>query len=121
MNRFDRLFWRRLGILARPYWVSEKRVLALTLLAVVLLLSGLIQAAGVVFSYVNRDMMTALADRDGTTFFRKMVLVVIYNLILNWRRWLTERFLDQTFHDRAFYRISSDARIDNPDQRVRRT
>ena len=66
-----------------------------------------------------------------------MVLVVIYNLlaapivaiagyvtgqlILNWRRWLTERFLDQTFHDRAFYRISSDARIDNPDQRVRRT
>jgi putative ATP-binding cassette transporter len=39
-------------------------------------------------------------------------------LILNWRRWLTERFLDQTFHDRAFYRISSDPRIDNPDQRV---
>jgi putative ATP-binding cassette transporter len=63
-----------------------------------------------------------------------MLLVVIYNLlagpvvaiagyvtgqlILHWRRWLTELFLEHTFHDRAFYRISSDANIDNPDQRV---
>ena len=87
MNRFDRLFWRRLWILARPYWVSDKRGLAFTLLAVVLLLSGLIQAAGVVFSYVNRDMMTALADRDGATFFRKLLLVVIYSLLArrSWR------------------------------------
>ena len=134
MNRFDRLFWRRLWLLARPYWVSDKRAQAFTLVAVVLLLNGAIQAAGVIFSYVNRDMMTALADRDGATFFHKMLLVVIYNLlagpivaiagymtgqfILNWRRWLTERFLEHTFHDRAFYRISSDANIDNPDQRV---
>jgi len=61
-------------MLGRPYWVSDQRVPAFTLVAVALLLNGAIQAAGVVFSYVNRDMMTALADRDGTTFFHKMLL-----------------------------------------------
>lgn len=134
MNRFDRLFWARLWALTRPYWVSDRRLAAFGLLTVVLILSVSIQAGGVVFSYVNRDMMTALADRDGPTFFHKMLLLVVYNLlagpvvaiagyvtghlVLHWRRWLTERFLEHTFHDRAFYRISSDASIDNPDQRV---
>jgi putative ATP-binding cassette transporter len=134
MNRFDRLFWSRLWTLTRPYWASDQRFAAFGLLTVALLLSVSIQATSVVFSYVNRDMMTALADRDGPTFFHKMLLVIIYNvvaapvvaiagyvtgqLILHWRRWLTQRFLEHTFHDRAFYRISSDANIDNPDQRV---
>jgi len=61
-------------------------------------------------------------------------VVVIYNLVaapitalggyltgkpmIKWRQWLTERFLDDSFRQRAFYRISSDPLIDNPDQRV---
>jgi putative ATP-binding cassette transporter len=91
MNRFDRLFWSRLWSLTRPYW-------------------------------------------DAPTFIYTMVLVVGYNvvsapvvaivgyvtgkLMINWRQWLTERFLEDSFRDRAFYRISSDASIDNPDQRI---
>jgi putative ATP-binding cassette transporter len=134
MNTFDRLFWTRLGTLARPYWASDQRFVALGLFTFILLLNGALQVANVVFSYVNRDMMTALADRDAPTFFHKMLLLVAYNLaaapiaaitgyvtgqlMLRWRQWLTERFLDQSFHDRAFYRISHDASIDNPDQRV---
>ena len=86
------------------------------------------------FSYVNRDLMTALAEKNAQVFSHKMLLVVIYNvvaapvvaidayvaarLMINWRQWLTEQFLAKSFHDRAFYRISSDASIDNPDQRV---
>jgi len=134
MNRFDRLFWSRLWSLTRPYWVSDQKFAAFGLLALTLLLSGSILAASVVFSYVARDMMTALADRDAPTFIYKMALVVGYNvvsapvvaivgyvtgkLMLNWRQWLTERFLEDSFRDRAFYRISSDASIDNPDQRI---
>jgi putative ATP-binding cassette transporter len=111
MNRFDRPFWTRLWKLTRPYWTLDQRFVAFGLLTVALFLSGSIQAASDVFSYVSRDMMTALADRDGPTFFHKMLLVVICNLvaapivaiagyvtgqlILNWRRWLTERFLNQ--------------------------
>ena len=39
-------------------------------------------------------------------------------LMIAWRRWLTTRFLDDSLRDRIFYRISSDPRIDNPDQRI---
>ena len=134
MSTFDRLFWTRLGTLARPYWVSDQRLVALGLFTGIVLLNGALQVASVVFSYVNRDMMTALADRDAPTFFHKMLLLVAYNLaaapvaaiagyvtgrlMLRWRQWLTERFLEQSFRDRAFYHISHDATIDNPDQRV---
>jgi putative ATP-binding cassette transporter len=134
MNTFDRLFWTRLSALTRPYWASDQARVAFGLLALTLLLNGAIQVGNVVFSYVNRDMMTALADRNAPTFFRQMLLLVLYNvvaapvvafagyvtaqLMLKWRQWLTERFLDQSFRDRAFYRISCDASIDNPDQRI---
>lgn len=134
MNRFDRLFWRRLWKLARPYWVSDQRWVALGLLAITLLLSGSIRGTNVVFSYVNRDLMTALTLRDSTRFYHKMALVAIYSvvaapiaaldgwvigkLMVNWRQWLTEQFLSKSFSDRAFYRISSGTAVDNPDQRI---
>jgi putative ATP-binding cassette transporter len=134
MGRFDRLFWTRLWTLTRPYWSSDQQLVAVGLFAFILLLNGSIQLGNVVFSYVNRDMMTALADRDAATFFRKMLVLLAYNvvaapivavagyvtgqLMLRWRRWLTERLLDDSFRDRAFYRISGDATIDNPDQRI---
>src|SRR5208337_1904074 len=134
MNKFDRLFWRRLWRLAKPYWVSDQRRVAFGLVVLTVFLSGSIKAGNVVFSYVSRDMMTALAEKNAQVFGHTMLLVIIYNvvaapvvaidgyvaakLMLNWRQWMTEQFLEKTFHDRAFYRISSDASIDNPDQRV---
>jgi putative ATP-binding cassette transporter len=134
MNRFDRLFWSRLWRLAKPYWVSDQKFVAYGLLALTILLSGSIKVGNVVFSYVNRDLMTALAERNAPVFSHKILLVIIYNvvaapivaldayvaarLMINWRQWLTEEFLGKSFHDRAFYRISSDPSIDNPDQRV---
>ena len=134
MSRFDRLFWARLWALTRPYWVSDQSFMALGILTLIFLLNGSIQVGNVVFSYVTRDMMTALADRNAPIFFNKMLLLVAYNvvaapiiawagyvtgvLMLRWRQWLTEWFLEHSFRDRAFYRISRDADIDNPDQRV---
>src|SRR5271157_2967782 len=110
MNRFDRLFRRRLWKLAKPYWISDGKWAALGLLTVIILLSALLKGASVVFSYVNRDLMTALSNRDERRFFHKLLLVIIYNLaaapisafggyfvgklMINWRQWLTERFLD---------------------------
>lgn len=134
MNRFDRLFWRRLWKLARPYWGSDQKWIALGLLAVTLLLSGVTKGGSVLVSYLNRDMMTALTDRNAPEFFYKVLLVLIYSvvaapvsaidgyvigkLMIGWRQWLTEQFLARSFQDRAFYRISSDPGIDNPDQRI---
>src|SRR6185369_9383839 len=99
-----------------------------------LLLTGTIKGANVVFSYVNRDMMTALTGGHSTVFFHNALLIVAYSLVaapivatdgyvqgrlmIHWRQWLTERFLDHSLRDRIFYRISSDPSIDNPDQRI---
>jgi len=35
-----------------------------------------------------------------------------------WRKWLTEWFPNKYFSDRAFYELTSNANIDNPDQRI---
>lgn len=134
MNRFDRLFRRRLWKLVKPYWLSNEKWSAFGLLAVLVLISAALKGSSVWFSYVNRDLMTALTDRNERTFFQKFLVVVIYNLMaapitalggyltgklmVKWRQWLTERFLDQSLRQRAFYRISSDPLIDNPDQRI---
>jgi putative ATP-binding cassette transporter len=134
MGGFDRLFWRRLWRIGKPYWTSEQRWVALGLLAATLLLTGSIKIASVVFSYVNRDMMTALTGSNAPVFFHNLLLVVVYSLVsapivavdgwvqgrlmIHWRRSLTAGFLDYGFHDRIFYRIGSDPSIDNPDQRI---
>jgi putative ATP-binding cassette transporter len=134
MNRFDRVFWRRLWSLGRPYWISEHRWVPLGLLALSLCLTGAIKGFNVYFSYVNRDMMTALTERNGSVFFHTALLSVLYSLLsapvmaldgwvqghlmIDWRQWLTERFLERSLRERAFYRISADPGIDNPDQRV---
>lgn len=134
MNGFDRLFRQRLWNLIKPYWASDQKWAALGLAILIILLSAALKGSSVVFSYVNRDLMTALSERDQRTFFNKLLLVAIYNLVaapltalggylsgklmINWRQWLTEHFLDRGFRQRAFYRISSDPRIDNPDQRI---
>ncbi|HXR36232.1 MAG TPA: ABC transporter ATP-binding protein/permease [Candidatus Binataceae bacterium] len=134
MNKFDRIFWKRLAKLVKPYWVSDQKWVAFGLVIVIVLLSALIKGSTVVFSYVNRDLMTALTTRDAPEFYRKLLLVIIYNvmlapaiafggyvsakLMIKWRQWLTEEFLDKSFQDRAFYRISFDTSVDNPDQRI---
>jgi len=134
MNRFDRIFWSRLAKLVKPYWVSDQKWAALGLAIVIVLLSATIKGSTVVFSYVNRDLMTALTTRNVPDFYRNLLLVIIYyamaapavafggyvsaKLMINWRQWLTAAFLDKSFHDRAFYRISLDSSVDNPDQRI---
>lgn len=134
IDGFDRLFWRRLWTIGRPFWVSDQKWVPLGLLAVTLLLTGAIRSTNVVFSYVNRDMMTALTGGSATVFYYNALLIVAYSLVaapivavdgyvqgrlmIRWRQWLTERFLDHSLRDRIFYRISSDPNIDNPDQRI---
>ncbi|MBY0275505.1 ABC transporter ATP-binding protein/permease [Candidatus Binatia bacterium] len=133
-GRFDRVFWRRLWALGRPMWVSDQKWTPLGLLAGSLLLTGSVKCGSIVMSYVNRDMMTALTGGQAPVFFHNVMLIVAYSLVaapitaidgyvqgrlmIYWRQWLTERFLDHGFHDRIFYRISSDPSIDNPDQRI---
>lgn len=53
--------------------------------------------------------------------FTPVLTFFIYtqNLLqLHWRRWLTNRFINQYFNNQAFYKIKLNDKIDNPDQRI---
>lgn len=132
--RFDRVAWRRLFALAKPFFTSEIRWLARGLLVLLALFSVSVSALNVLMSYISRDFMTALSLKEKDEFLKQLYLyllafagvspvVVFYRYTeerfgLLWRRWLSLRMLNQYFSQRAYYKINSYEGIDNPDQRI---
>jgi vitamin B12/bleomycin/antimicrobial peptide transport system ATP-binding/permease protein len=137
-RRFLKAFWA----LTKPYWVSKQRTKGLTLLATVI---GLALAAvwmEVQFNSWNNDFYNTLQNKDQQEFFRQLgmftilaftwIIIVVYQryfqqmLLIEWRTWLTERFLGEWMRDQAHYRMQLLARagaspiagVDNPDQRI---
>ncbi len=80
------------------------------------------------------EFTSALAAKDSARFWHSMrvfgaalvIAVPIYGfyyyvrdrLGIAWRRWLTHDFLHRYLSHRAFYDLTSNASIDNPDQRI---
>jgi putative ATP-binding cassette transporter len=107
---------------------------AWALLALLLFLSLSVSGLNVIISYVSNFFDTALAKKDQLNYWKYLFvyasvfvigtpIVVIYRytqdkLGLYWREWMTNKFLDKYFHDRAYYEINSHKEIDNPDQRI---
>ena len=134
MERFDRVFWHRLWRLAKPFWVSDQKRKARTLLAVVLVMILLLVGFSAVFSYINRDVVDALQKYDAKRFHFLLMLFFIwisFAMVVNpllsyligrlqilWREWMTEWFVGAGFGHHAFYQMNLDGQIDNPDQRI---
>jgi putative ATP-binding cassette transporter len=129
-----RPIWSRFLTVASPFFRSEERWVAfglLGLLAVFLLALG---ALNVFNTYVGRDFMTALAEREVGRFFSLVALfggvfvvltiVAVFKsfteerLRLRWRHWLTRHLSDRYLSGRAYYRLKARADVDNPDQRL---
>ncbi len=88
----------------------------------------------VLFNEQTGEFTSALAARDADRFwaairfclFILIVAVPIYSfyyyvrdkLAINWRQWITHQYLDNYFTNRAYYKLVSNADIDNPDQRI---
>ena len=128
-------FFVTLWALTRPYWVSEKRGTGLVLLATVVGLALTLVWLEVQFNTWNRDFYNTFESRDQAEFYRQLgtftLLAVIYivtgvyrqyyqqMLMIEWRTWLTERYLADWLKDRAYYRLQLlDKGTDNPDQRI---
>ena len=135
---FLKAFWA----LTKPYWVSGERAKGLTLLATVIGLALMAVYMEVQFNTWNNDFYNALQNRDSAEFFRQVgmftllaftwIIIVVYQryfqqmLQIEWRTWLTERFLADWMKDQAHYRMQLVARaggtplagVDNPDQRI---
>lgn len=133
INQGQRLihnFWQ----IAKPYFFSEEKWKArgLFILTTVLMLG--FNVFNVVQSYVLRDLMTAVTDKDITNFYQiyfKLIgvfaifvpIFVFWHysqdlLQLSWRKWLTKHFLVKYLSNRSYYKLKSNEKIDNPDQRI---
>ncbi len=103
-------------------------------LSIVLFLSISVSGLNVIISYVSNFFTTALAEKNESEFWRFLFvyagvfvvgipMVALYSYTRDrlgnyWRKWLTNKFLDNYFENRAYYKLESDREIDNPDQRI---
>src|SRR4029453_5797705 len=100
------------------------------LIALLIVFNGL----NVVNSYVGRDFMTAISNRDSARFIRQAILYLgvfaasplvgaFYSfgeqrLALMWREWVTRRLLGHYLDRRSYYRLSAAGMLTNPDERI---
>ena len=87
-------------------------------------------------SYFNRDWFNALEEKNSELFWRLLYTVFLFwaliyiisaiieyviqsQLIIRWRRWLTERYVGDWLDDGGHYRLALQGNsADNPDQRI---
>jgi putative ATP-binding cassette transporter len=106
-------------------------------LLILLLLFG-VNGLNIVNSYVGRDFMTAIANRDTDAFvslaalyllvFAASTVVAVFvryleeRLGLVWRDWMTRRFVELYLRSPTYYRMNDELirtrGIGNPDQRI---
>jgi vitamin B12/bleomycin/antimicrobial peptide transport system ATP-binding/permease protein len=130
----DRTTWRRLYTVGKPFWVSEQAVRASSMLLAVLVLLFVSSAMNVYLGKIAGEMMTALQRQEARDFhwamthFAVVILLItpvtVYyqflrtKLALMWREWLSNHLFSRFFGDHTYYKLNSDSRIDNPDQRM---
>ena len=127
--------WTRLAAIGLPYYkdpASRRRALGGFAILVVLLLA--VNGMNVVNSYMGRDFMTALAERQAGRFFWfagilagvfgvSTVVQVLARYVeqwlgVIWREWLTRCFLNRYLAGRTYLRLADQPDIDNPDERM---
>jgi putative ATP-binding cassette transporter len=113
---------------------SEVRRRAIGLLLLLLLFALAVNGLNVVGSYVGRDFMTAISQRDMPGFSGSPLCMSPFSeqpqwslsstdfceerMGLLWRSWLTKRVIERYLDQRTYLRLKESAQIDNPDQRI---
>jgi putative ATP-binding cassette transporter len=137
MKRFNLQIFRRFWAIAKIYWLGNEKKGALTLLALLGILLIAYTQLSVILNSLQGGLISSLSEKNESRFWETvrnfLLVLIIYvplfagfsylqnKLGLYWRRWLTHRFLNKYFHNRAFYDLSNlkkDTNIDNPDQRI---
>lgn len=137
MQRFNltRQFFRDVWYLTKSYWQSEEKKKAFFLLGCIIALTLGVVYMLVLLNQWNNSFYSALQNYDAKKIFDELIhfswLAVIYillavysyylqqTLILNWRRWLTTRFIDIWLQNKTYYNLQMFGKdTDNPDQRI---
>src|SRR2546426_6018091 len=129
-----RLAWSRFGRALKDFANCEVGWRARGLFGLLIALLVLFNVLNVLNSYVGRDFMTAISNRDSARFTRQAIaylavfgastLVGAFSsfseqrLGLLWREWLTRQLLGAYLHRRAYYRLSAAGVLTSPDERI---
>lgn len=137
MQRFNltRQFFRDVWYLTKSYWQSEEKKKAFVLLGCIIALTLGVVYMLVLLNQWNNSFYSALQNYDAKKIFDELIhfswlaaiyiLLAVYSyylqqtLILNWRRWLTTRFIDIWLQNKTYYNLQMFGKdTDNPDQRI---
>ena len=135
MERFNFRILGQFWAIAKSYWSSEEKWRARGMLLLVIVLSLAYTGLSVLLNNQRGALISALSAQDETRFWHVILVfsgvLVAYaplfagyvylrdRLGLQWRKWLTNRFVDNYFKNRAYYDLNaSHGEIDNPDQRI---
>ncbi len=133
--RSRRAFVSSIWALIKPYWVSERRAKGVWLLVATVTLTLGIVYVNVRLAKWSNEFYNAIQEKQIAAFYRLLgtftllagayIAQAVYKLYLTqmlqieWRAWLTERYLGTWLGDRAYYRLQLiDRGADNPDQRI---
>lgn len=135
MDRLNFKAFQQFWAIAKSYWSSDEKWQARGLLLSVVLCLLAYTGLSVVLNNKRGVLISALSAQDEPRFWQTVIVfigvLVVYapllagytylrdRLSLQWRRWLTHRFVDRYFGNRAYYNLHIlDTDIDNPDQRI---
>ncbi|MBD1807532.1 ABC transporter ATP-binding protein/permease [Microcoleus sp. FACHB-SPT15] len=135
MDRLNFNVFQQFWTIAKSYWSGDEKWQARGLLLGVVLFLLAYTGLSVVLNNKRGVLISALSAQDEPRFWETVIIfigvLVIYapllagytylrdRLSLQWRKWLTHRFVDNYFRDRAYYNLHiSETEIDNPDQRI---
>ncbi|MGA9380642.1 MAG: ABC transporter ATP-binding protein/permease [Phormidium sp.] len=135
MDRLNFNVLQQFWTIAKSYWSGDEKWLARGLLLGVVLFLLAYTGLSVVLNNKRGVLISSLSAQDESRFWQTVIVfiavLVIYapllagytylrdRLSLQWRKWLTHRFVDNYFHNQAYYNLHiSETEIDNPDQRI---
>jgi vitamin B12/bleomycin/antimicrobial peptide transport system ATP-binding/permease protein len=137
MDRLNFKVFQQFWTIAKAYWQGDQKWQARGLLLAVVLCLLAYTGLSVVLNNKRGVLLSALSAQDESRFWQTVLIFVVVLIVyapllagyqylrdrlsLNWRLWLTNRFLDNYFANRAYYNLQTHlaaAEIDNPDQRI---
>ncbi len=131
--KFNKLFFRDTWQLLKPYWTSNEKKSAWSLLFLnIACVVGEVRA-NVGFNHFHKIFYDALQNFDKNGIIAALEYVLMMSILLalttsgmiyfngllsiRWRRWLTHHYLHQWLENRSRMHVLN-PHIDNPDQRV---
>jgi putative ATP-binding cassette transporter len=139
-----KVFAQRTWALARPYFASEDKWKARSLLAAIIALNLAMVYMAVLFNAWNKVFYDALQNKDAAVFWTQLgrftylafsfIVLAVYKFYLTqllemrWRGWMTTYYLERWLSNQNFYKLEllrfagqqgvDTANPDNPDQRI---